>query len=83
MRNENIIWCGDLNIKIGSDILGVEGNHSEVSYGGKKVRQLLETGDYYLVNQWKDAVGGIYTRFDPSNPQNQRLLDYVKQLVDN
>ena len=39
---ENIIWIGDLNVKVGNNEQGIEGNHPEITYGGKMLRNLIK-----------------------------------------
>ena len=62
---------------MGNDDLGVEGNHPEISFGGKLVRNLLASGQYILVNNTRVAVGGPFTRVDPSNENNKSCLGLV------
>ena len=50
MKGEFCLIVGDFNKKVGNDDLGVEGNHPEISFGGKLVRNLLGSGQYILVN---------------------------------
>ena len=68
-KGESLIIFGDLNRHIGSDNLGVYGNHDKISYGGTLVRDLIEDGDLILVNN-SEKAGGPYTRFDPNDPHN-------------
>ena len=56
-RGESLIVLGDLNKHIGSDHLGVVGNHEKISYGGTLVRDLIEAGDLILVNNTEKAEG--------------------------
>jgi hypothetical protein len=74
-RGEECIFLGDLNKLIGNDELGVHGNHSEISFGGKLVRELLATEDYILVNNMPVATGGPFTRIDPADPNKKSCLD--------
>ena len=60
-RGEECIFLGDLNKLIGNDELGVSGNHSEISFGGKLVRELLATEEYFLVNNMSvDTRGALH-----------------------
>jgi len=34
-RGEHVMWIGDLNVKVGNDKDGIQGNVSEISHGGK------------------------------------------------
>ena len=90
---ETLILIGDFNKHIGEGEQGVRGNHSKVSFGGQLLRSLLETEDYVCANNLDIAVGGPFTRFDPSDPQNQskmscldlaiiskKLVPYLKSL---
>ena len=65
-KGESLIIFGDLNRHIGSDNLGVYGDHDKISY----VRDSIEDGDLILVNNSEKAEGGPYTRFDPNDPHN-------------
>ena len=54
-------------------------NYSErVSYRGKQLVKLLETGKYILVNSSNLSSGGPYTWYDPSDPKN----DSKKSILD-
>ena len=57
-RNEAALIVGDLNRDIGNDEYGVIGNHDNISYGGKLVRELIKTGEYIMVNNMNIAKGG-------------------------
>ena len=67
-RGEFCLLAGDLNKLVGNDNLGVEGNHQEISYGGRLLRNLLATDNWTLVNgMGKEVVeGGPFTREDPA-----------------
>jgi len=32
-KEENILWIGDLNVKVGNDDQGIKGNHAEITHG--------------------------------------------------
>ena len=66
-EKEACIIIGDLNKKVGCDNLGVKGNTPQVSYGGKLVRAILESGEYFLANNTPEAVGGPFTREEPAD----------------
>ena len=53
-KGESLVVMGDLNRHIGSDHLGVNGNHDKISFGGSLVRDLIDTGDVILVNNWSE-----------------------------
>ena len=82
---------GDLNKLVGQGKFGVEGNNPEISLGGKLLRDLLATGNWFLVNGLgQDIVkGGPFTRKDPATGNkscldlfivSRELLPFVKQL---
>jgi hypothetical protein len=49
----------------------IEGNETDkVTFGGQLIKDLLDTGKYTLVNATNKVVGGPFTRFDPSDPEN-------------
>ena len=90
-RQENCILAGDLNKLVGNDELGVEGNHEEITLGGKLLREMLRRGDWILVNSMGDEIveGGPFTREDPASGGlscldlfvvNRRLKRYVSKL---
>ena len=66
-KGESLVIMGDLNKHIGSDHLGVKGNHDKISFGGSLVRDLLDKGDMILVNNSEKAEGGRFTQKDPSD----------------
>ena len=45
-RNEEVILLGDMNKLVGNGQYGVDGNNPKVTFGGKLVHKLLETGKY-------------------------------------
>ena len=65
-RGEAVIIVGDLNRAVGCDENGVAGNKNQVSYGGRLVRELIATGDYFILNNLKLTEGGPWTREDPA-----------------
>ena len=93
-KGESLIIMGDLNKHVGSDKLGVTGNHTKVSYGGSLVRDLVQRGDLILVNNSEKTTGGPFTRYDPSKPSEDEkkscldlalisndLFRYVDKLI--
>ena len=67
-KGELIVLIGDLNRHVG-DI--IEGNENDkVSFGGQQIKDLIDTGKYTLVNASKKVIGGPFTRYDPSDPDN-------------
>ena len=75
-RGEFFLLLGDLNKLVGSDELGVPGNHPEVSPGGRLLRQLLATEEWTLVNGMECVVGGPFTREDPAT-KGRSCLDLM------
>ena len=75
MKNEHIIFIGDMNKHVG-DI--IKNNHPEVSYGGKLIRDFLESRNFVLVNGLNVTEGGPFTRYNPSDP----LDDSSKSCLD-
>ena len=65
---ENSLLAGDLNKLVGDDLLGVNGNHPEISAGGRLLRNLLQTENWFLVNGMGSRIveGGPFTREDPA-----------------
>ena len=68
---------GDLNRAIGADRLGVKGNKPKISKGGKMVRELLEEGEYVLLNNSEKAVGGPWTWVCRSDGNVKSCLNLV------
>ena len=90
-RGEFCLVNGDLNKLVGTGQLGVPGNHPEVSLGGRLLRDLLATRNWFLVNGLGPEVvtGGPYTRKDPATGNlscldmfvvSRELLPFVKKL---
>ena len=67
-RGELCLLVGDLNKLVGCDEWGVEGNHPEVSPGGRLLREMFMTREWVLVNSLGEEVvqGGPHTRVDPA-----------------
>ena len=65
-------------------------NNKKVTFGGKLVHQLLEDGNYILLNNSEKCVGGPFTRIDPADTTIKSCLslvivsagleDYVEEL---
>ena len=90
-KGELVCLIGDFNRHVGSII---PGNKEKLSFGGKLVRDLIDTQKYILVNATEKAVGGPYTRYDPADPTSEakksaldlcivslELFNYVEKLV--
>ena len=58
-RKEHLLILGDLNRKVGTGILGIEGNNPNISFGGQLVRDLLATSKYVLLNNLPVATGAM------------------------
>ena len=91
-RGEYCLLVGDLNKLVGSDDLGVPGNHSEVSPGGRLLRTLLASKEWTLVNGMGENVveGGPFTGKDPATAKescldlfivSENLRPHVAKLV--
>ena len=84
-----ILIVGDLNRAVGSDELGVSGNHSKVSYGGQLVREMVKENNYVTVNNM--AEGGPWTWIQRGKETvkscldiayaSQNLLPYIKLVM--
>ena len=90
-KDEFVLLLGDLNKHVGDCI---EGNHDKVTFGGQLIRNMLSTEKYILINGSKKAVGGPFTRYDPSDPAcnekkscldlfiiSKELMKYVDNLT--
>ena len=86
-----MLLVGDINKHIGDLI---RNNHSYVSYGGKLLREFLESDNYVLANALNVAEGGPFTRYNPADPLNnsskscldliivsKSLVEYIDQVV--
>ena len=69
-RQDQVLLFGDLNRHLG----GRAGAPDKLTYGGKLVNQLLDGGEFSLVNTLPVATGGPYTRQCPNNPDNKSIL---------
>lgn len=66
-KGEYFCLIGDLNRHIGKII---PGNRDKVTFGGKKIVHLVESGMYKVINASELVIGGPFTRYDPSDPFN-------------
>ena len=91
-RNDFCLVSADLNKLVGCDELGVPGNHPEVSPGGKLLRELLASRNWFLVNALGEEMveGGPFTREVPATGRlscldlfivSRELRPYVDKLV--
>ena len=75
LRGDHVLLVGDLNKHVGNDNLGVPGNTCEISSGGRLVRDLVEGGQWRLLNAEVELIkGGPFTRRDPASGK-ESLLD--------
>ena len=74
-RGEGILIIGDMNRHIGCGNYGVPGNSYEVSYGGKLLRELLQTDDFVLLNGLSLAEGGPWTWVKRGDASCRSCLD--------
>ena len=77
-KHENLILLGDLNRHISNSV--VKENHPKLSVAGKLLLEFLENDKYVLVNATDKTTGGVFTRYDKSDPNDdakKSLLDMV------
>ena len=77
-KREGQVLIKDANYHIGSS--HVKENHPKTSVGGKHLIDLVSSGEYILVNSLDICKGGPFTRYDPSDPNNnakKSLLDVI------
>jgi hypothetical protein len=80
-RGEHCLLVGDLNKHVGNDELGVDGNHAFISPGGRLVRDMVQSGDWFLLNNLVGLIeGGPFTRVDPATGRLS-CLDYALASV--
>ena len=90
-KNEFVVLAGDLNKLVGNGEMGIPGNHSEVSVGGRLLIDLLASKNWILVNSLGQEIveGGPFTRKDPATGNlscldlfivSRELSPYVKKL---
>ena len=73
-RGDHCLLVGDLNKLVGDGSLGIPGNNPEVTAGGQMVRDLVESGNWVLINSMEEVVqGGPYTRQDPATGRGSCL----------
>lgn len=64
-KGEHIVIVEDFNNHVGDAIVD---NHNKVTFGGRLVRKLIESGKYILVNNSEKTTGSPFTRYDPTDP---------------
>ena len=67
-KGESLVLFGDMNRHLGPYIVGNE--KDKLSFGGKQILDLVDS-DYTLVNASSKVVGGPFTRYNPSDPDNE------------
>ena len=75
---EHAILIGDMNKHVGNII---KDNHTKVSHGGKLLRELLNTKKYILVNSTNKVKGGPFTRYNPSNPDDDEFKSCLDLII--
>ena len=81
-RNEFCLLIGDLNRAIGARRLGIPGNKKRISYGGKMILELLETGEYVLGNSTDKVEGGPWTWVSRADASIRSCIDLVIMSAD-
>ena len=81
-RNEFCLLVGDVNRAIGSGSFGIKGNRPRVSYGGKLLIELLETGEYILGNSNHKVEGGPWTWVSRADSRVRSCIDLVIMSAD-
>ena len=71
-RKEDLLWIGDLNVKIGNDRKGIQGNKGEITKGGKYLRKIIKRQSLELINTGRKCAG-LWTRV---NTQKKRRKIY-------
>ena len=81
-RNEFCLMVGDYNRAIGAGRLGIKGNRPNVSYGGKLLLELLESGEHILGNSSEKVEGGPWTWESRADSSVRSCLDLVIMSAD-
>ena len=66
-----------MNRAVGDGKYGIKGNKPIISYGGKLVRELLESDGYVLLNNLDIVEGGPWTFISRADPGIKSCLDLV------
>ena len=89
-KKEAILIIGDLNRAVGDGMAGVVGNRSQVSFGGSLIRELIGSGEYFMINNLSLTTGGPWTRVCPGTGRSScldlaigsiNLKPYVKMMT--
>ena len=89
-KKEAILIIGDLNRAVGDGLVGVVGNRSQVSFRGSLVRELISSGEYFVLNNLSLTTGGPWTRVCPASGRSScldlvigsvNLQPYVKMMA--
>ena len=78
LLGEHAILIGDMNKHVG-DI--IKANHNKVSHGGKMIRDMINTKKYILVNSTNKVKGGPFTRYNPSNPNEDEFKSCLDLII--
>ena len=81
-RQESCVLIGDFNRAIGAGKLGIKENKPKVSYSGKLVLELLETGEYVLGNSTDKVEGGPWTWVSRADHRVRSCIDLVIMSAD-
>ena len=77
-KEESVMLLRNLNCHISNTV--IKENHPKLSVAGKLLLEFLENDKYVLVNATDKTTGGVFTRYDRSDPNNdakKSLLDMV------
>ena len=66
-KGETLILLADANRHLGSY---VEGNHPKTSFGGKLILDLVDDGEYVLVNATNFVINGPFTHYNLTDSNN-------------
>ena len=78
LLGEHAVLIGDMNKHVGNII---KDNHDKISHGGKLIRELLNTKKYVLVNSSNKVKGGPFTRYNPSNPNDNEFKSCLDLII--
>ena len=66
-RDEGFLLLGDFNKAVG-DI--IPNNNDKITFGGRLIRNFLESDKYILVNSSNKTKDGPFTRYEPNAPDD-------------
>jgi len=76
LHSADVIWIGDLNVKVGNDKDGIQGHVAEILHGGKLLRKMIKKRNLKLINA-TNKCKGLWTRVNTKNEDQKSVLDYV------